>query len=187
MMRLANRATAPRALLLTLFALSLGAEPASSPQADFVLDGRAIHPMSVQRLVGNLADEQPVIAGVDLEGSAQNKSNRAKMSVENGTVTAPDGGGFVAYRHVGTTPGGLHVLVVMVNGGGSGVFEDALWVKIIRDQVSEDGKQRDRTMLVRVGQFTLGDRDDGEVKLEGTKLLIGRSRYRKKDTVIQLE
>jgi hypothetical protein len=176
-----------RRLLVLLFLLCVSAEPMATVRGSFKFNGRPIHPMSVQALIGDLADEQPVIAAVDLEGSARNKSNSAAVTLENGIVTAREGEGFVAYRQIGTTPGGIDVVVVMVSGGGSGVFMDALWVKMVRDSVLEDRKKRDRTMLLRVGQFTLGDRDDGEVKLEGSKLLISQSRYRDKDTTIPLE
>jgi hypothetical protein len=172
---------------LVVVAASIGAVKPQQAGGTFALDGRPIHPKSVAPLVGDIADEQPVVAAVDLDGSARNKSNGAKVTVEIRTVTSQDSDGFVAYRHIGTTPGGLHVLIVRVNGGGSGIFEDALWVKIVRDQVWEGGKKRDRIMLVRVGQFTLGDRDDGAVRLDGSTLFIGKSRYREKDTTIPLE
>jgi hypothetical protein len=172
---------------LLIVGVSVGAEKSQQADNGFSLNGKPIHPMSVAPLVGDLADEQPIIAAVDLEGSAQNKSNGEKTTVEGGTVIARNGDGFVSYRDLGRTPGGLHVLVVMVNGGGSGVFEDALWVKFVRDTVWEGGKKRNRTMLVRIGQFTLGDRDDGEVKLDGAKLLVGKSRYRQHDEIIPLE
>jgi hypothetical protein len=172
---------------LLIVGVSIGADNSQGADNRFSLKGKPIHPMSVAPLVGDLADEQPVIAAVDLGGSVQNNSNDEKVTVEKGTVMARNGDGFVSYREIGTTPGGLHVLVVMVNGGGSGVFEDALWVKIVGDTIWEGGKKRNRTMLVRVGQFTLGDRDDGEVKLDGAKLLVGTSRYRQHDEIVPLE
>jgi hypothetical protein len=174
-------------LAVVVLCICAGAQKSQQVKDGFKHNGKPIHPMSIAPLVGDLADEQPIIAAVDLDGSANNKSNRAEVKAEDGTVTARDGDGFVAYRHIGSTPGGLHVLVVMVNGGGSGVFEDALWVKVVQDQVWEDGKKRNRTMLVRVGQMTLGDRDDGVVRLDGSKLFIGKSRYREKDTTVPLE
>jgi hypothetical protein len=188
MKHLPRKAIPCRALLmLALVVLLVEAEPANIRQSDFVFDGRPIHPLSVQPLVGDLADEQPMIAAVDLDGSAKNSSNEAKVTTDNGMVRSRDGDGFVAYRQIGTTPSGLHVLIVMVNGGGSGVFEDVLWVKLVRDTVWENGQKRDRTALVRLGQFPLGDRDDGEVKLEGSTLLVGKSRYRQRDEIIPLE
>jgi hypothetical protein len=51
-------------------------------------------------------------------------------------------------------------------------------VKIIHDNFSEDGKDCRRTMPVRISQFALGDRDNGEVRLDRTKLFVGKSRYR---------
>jgi hypothetical protein len=166
-----------------------GCQPSSQPaHGSFVLDGKPIHPLSLAPILGDLASEQPVLAAVDLEGSRQSGSHQSKISVRDGTVTAHDhNGGWVAYRHFGTTPSGNHVLITMVSGGGSGVFEDVVWLKLVRDQVSEDGKKRNRTMLVKIGSFTLGDRDDGEVTLDGKKLLIRKSRYREQDTMITLE
>jgi hypothetical protein len=168
-----------------LSALLAGKSPTTAPT--FSLAGRPIHPLSILPLVGDLADEQPRIAAVDLEGSARSATNRVGINNAKGVATAQDGDGYVGYRHLGETPGGLHVLVVFVNGGGSGTFKTALWVKLIRDRVSEDGRSRDRTTLVKVGSFTLGDRDDGDVRLDGTKLFIGKSRYRDEDAILAIE
>lgn len=180
-------ATAFFAVLTASFIIGAGA---SSKPADsgLVFDRKPIHPLSVSPLFGDLASEEPVIAAVDLEGSTRSGSHQAKVTVREGTVRADDrDGGWVAYRHVGTTPSGLHVLVVAVNGGGSGVFKEAMWVRLVRDRVWEDGKKRDRNMLVKIGSLPLGDRDDGEVRLAGEKLFVGKSRYRAKDTLIPLE
>src|SRR4051812_30183192 len=80
-------------------------------KAAFFLKGKPIHPMSVAPLVGDLANEQPVIAAVDLEGSAAKSSNRAAPEVHKGTIMARDDqSGFVAYRHLGATANGLYVI-----------------------------------------------------------------------------
>ena len=186
-----RRCRVPTSLVLLALGISCvrvtRTAPATASSA-FASGNVAVHPMSVAPLVGDLADEQPSIAAVDLEGSASNKSTRPSVTRNGGTVQANNGsGGFVAYRVVGTTPGGLYVLVVMVNGGGSGVFEDVLWVKLVREQVREDGKRRERTSLVKVGQMTLGNRDDGTVRLDGARLSISKSRYRDHDMVIDLD
>ena len=153
-----------------------------------VLNGEPIHPMSVAPLLSDLANEDARIAAVDLEGSSRTGSHRLAPSVCGGTVAAPDGlGGYIAYQHLGATPKGLHVLVTSVSGGGSGVFRNVIWVRLQHDQVQKEGVSRPRTMLVLVGSFALGDRDDGSVKLEGTRLIVGRSRYRDSAQVIGLE
>ncbi len=165
-----------------------GQSASTQPSSPSFTGPSPVHPLSVAPLVGDLASEQPETAAIDLEGSAKSGSHQAKVRIDAGTVSADSrGAGWVSYRCIGTTPGGLHVLIVMVNGGGSGIFEDVLWVKFVADKVSEEGRDRDRTMMVRVGSFTLGDRDDGNVRLDGAKLFIGKSRYRDADKMLVLE
>ena len=41
--------------------------------------------------------------------------------------------------------------------------------------------------MTSVGGFTLGDRDDGQIRMEDNAVTIGRSRYRDQDTVIPLD
>ena len=180
---------AAAAILIVAASLTRGAAAANKPDPiGFALNNKPIHPLSVAPLLEDLGSHDARIAAVDLEGSGASGSHQVKMTVRGDFVSSSDGsGGWVAYRHLGTTPDGLHVLVTQVNGGGSGVFEDVVWVRLMKDQVWEDGKKRDRTMLLRVGSFTLGDRDDGDVKLDGAKLFVGKSRYRQKDTTIPLD
>lgn len=160
----------------------------SRPSANsFTFDGSAISPSLIQSLVGDLAEEQSSIAAIDLEGSRRDNKAVQERQANEGIVLEPNGSGYVAFRYLGTTPSGLHVLIVMANGGGSGVFEDVLWVRLVRDVVSENGQKRNRTMLLKVGSFTLGDRDDGDVRLNGTRLFIGKSKYRPRETIISLE
>ena len=42
-------------------------------------------------------------------------------------------------------------------------------------------------MLMKVGSITLGERDNGDVKLIGGKLVIGKCCYRDDDRIIVLE
>lgn len=177
------------ALSATLGLAAGGAAPAPQQAEDrFLLGGKPIHPLSVAPLIEDLGGHGPRIAAVDLEGSRASGSHSPKVTVRGETVSSLDGeGGWVAYRHVGTTPNGLHVLRIEISGGGSGIFGNVAWVRLARDQVWEDGKKRGRTTLVLVGEFTLGDRDNGEVRLDGAKLFVGRSRYRDEDVTIPLE
>ncbi|MGB7161170.1 MAG: hypothetical protein WBD40_24125 [Tepidisphaeraceae bacterium] len=62
-----------------------------------------------------------------------------------------------------------------------------LLVRFQRDRVRHDAEQHDRLLITSVGSFTLGDRDDGDVRVEGNRIVIGRSRYREQDTIIPLE
>jgi hypothetical protein len=157
------------------------AVPSTSPP-DFSFKNGLVHPADVERLLGDLAGEQCDIAEVDLEESADLLADRPQVVLRNGTVSASDPSrGFAAYRHVGHTPSELHVLILWRGGSGSGVFKDVLWLRVDLDRTSH------HTRLRRVGQFTLGDRDNAALKLSGSKLLIGASKYRHEQTVIDLD
>jgi hypothetical protein len=168
------------ALWLTLSGRPNPPPPPSPPPepASFSYHDRPIHPGWVDELAGDLADPLAVVAAVDLE--ACERSNRfagAEPTVENGlhqwrcsseSILEP----FVDYRWIGCTPGGTHVLRTGVCGGGSGYFMNVLFVRIEQDQTYEDGAFRSRTLMKRVGSYTLGDRFDGRVELKGNRLFI---------------
>ena len=62
--------------------------------------------------------------------------------------------------------------------GGTGIFEDLLMVRLNRDCVREDNSVRERLVMTRVGSFTLGDRDNGEITMDKNRVIIRHSRYR---------
>jgi hypothetical protein len=137
----------------------------------------------------SLSDLLPVVAAVDLEGFEKSEEGHSPVSQETGgflNCKDEEGDGFFRYRHIGMTPGGIHVLETWERAEGSGVFQDILLVRIESDNVIEEGRARTRTVMRSVGRFTLGDRDDGSIHLEGDRLMIGKSRYRNADTVLSL-
>jgi hypothetical protein len=176
---------------------SQAAQPTTRPDIErellnFEFNGSSIHPGCVYELRTELSDLLPIAASIDLEGcSKSNRYSVDKPVAWNGMLRFEDaqqlGGGYFAYRHVGSTPTGDHVLVTELCGGGSGIFRDVLVVRFSRDQVFESERKRNRLLMTRVGAFVLGDCDDGKVTLDGDRLTIGRSRYRKDDIVITLK
>jgi hypothetical protein len=149
---------------------------------------RPIHPACVIMLSAELSDSLPAVAAVDVEGCTDTQQHPAAFTMRDGWITMDlnDGGRF-AYRRVGVSTGGTHVLHTQFSAGGTGVFEDLLLVRFHRDRVQLNGKFRDRLVMNSIGSFTLGDRDDGEIKFDNNKVIVGRSRYRKRDTVISLD
>jgi hypothetical protein len=156
----------------------------------FQWKGHPIHAGVVYELNTELADSNPLIAAVDVEGACD--SNRFSEPPEsiNGLLSFKDpsefGAGFFGYRYLGRSTDGKHVLLTECNGGGTGYFEDILIVKFSHDHVNDDGKLRDRILMTLVGHFTIGDRDDGKIEVRNDKLFIGKSRYRATDKVISL-
>jgi len=127
-------------------------------------------------------------------------SNRYFGDVE----TKPDGGGtYVSYRtpsdepgaaesefgytHVGRTASGIDVLRTRDSGGGSGVFEDLLLVKLERSEAGGElrstGRKTEtftfkkaRLMIRKLGAIGLGDRWNGNIKITGDQIAIGKDR-----------
>jgi hypothetical protein len=168
---------------------STSTQPAAANDLrDFRFRGQPIHPACVMKLGTELADGLPIVAAVDVEGCTQSQQHPAAFTVRDGWVRIElEGRGWFAYRHLGVSPGGTHVLQTQSSGGGTGIFKDLLLVRFHSDRVRQDGKLRDRLLMTSVGNFTLGDRDDGEVRLEGNVAVIGRSRYRERETTVPLD
>jgi hypothetical protein len=185
---------------LGLFIAASGAvieAPASHPPTQpsrideanvFQFRGRPIHPACVMQLGTELSDSFPAVGAVDVAGCTDTRQHLAVFTVRDGWIRMDlKDGGWFAYRHLGVSSGGTHVLQTQSSGGGTGLFEDLLLIRFHRDRVRENGKVRDRLLITSVGSFTLGDRDDGEITFGGNKVILGHSRYRKQDTVIPLD
>ncbi len=129
-----------------------------------------------------------IIAAVDVEGCTESQQHPVAFTARDGwtKIKLKDGGWF-DYQHLGVSPGGTHVLHARSSGGGTGVFEDLLLVGFHADRVRYDAKKRDRLLMTSVGIFTLGDRDDGEIRFQNNKAILGRSRYRAQETIIPLD
>ena len=145
----------------------------------FWFKGKPIYPAFVEELVTSLDDRLPVVVGVDLEGAMRSgrywglepfeKNGGVRYERTVGVFTI-----FFAYKYIGTTPGGTHVLRTANYGGGTGLFEDVLFVKFETNDVHEQGKRRSRVVMKYAGSFGLGDRSGMTVELQGKQVIIGK-------------
>jgi len=98
-------------------------------------------------------------------------------TVEDGETNHTEFG----YYFVGRTSSGIYVLLTSDRGGGSGVFRNLLLVTFEYDQsikcnwekgiVQPDAK---RLLIKKCGEIPLGDRWDGELKVNGNSVLVGK-------------
>jgi len=172
--------------------------PAPPPVVDridlepgFCFEGEPVHPGVIDEFSGWLSDG-PMISGIYLDG-AYNSDRYFHYKVErwgNWVYGVFDAGnaqeGFLRYLHHGRTPGGIHVIEAHQNGGGSGVFQDLIFLRFEHEVVLENGRVRARPLLRRVGGFILGDRDSGTVRLSGSTVFIGPSHHRREPVEIDL-
>ncbi len=155
----------------------------------FTYLGAPINPLAVRDLLTALTDHAPGPVAIDLAGTRGRffyGSNRYFVSKpyqigSDGTVsvdmkdTAPGlsdrslEGSFM-YKHVGALPSGVHVLQTWDNGGGSGTFASALFVKFGTDSEYGAGRDqghigsRDRLLIMRVGEVTLENAAENRCK-----------------------
>lgn len=189
-----------------LLAESDGNAPASNVQAQlkeadesFYFDGKAIHPGCVRQFNVGLADSPPpIVRSVDVAACVSSNENYEPFKIsDEGYVSyeyelVEGEKGWFAYKYLGKTGSGLHVLDTRSNEGGTMVamtvflidFNTGNYLTISNEEKSENNK---RLIMSCTGQITRGDRDSGTVMLKGNELTLGVSQYRNKNEVITLE
>jgi hypothetical protein len=124
-----------------------------------------------------LSDLLPTFAAVDLLGCTQSNKYGVPVIEHNGAQRIEDkelfGNGYFEYWCLGCSKDNVYVLETALCGGGSGVFENLLFVRFVKDQIIETGKSRERTMIVLCGSYVLGDRDSRQVQVSGDHVTVG--------------
>lgn len=165
-------------ILSVLISVSCSTSAESQALSEFRFQGKPIHPGAIQLLIGHLADLLPVITAVELEGWTRSNECRA------GSITRDDFQEWESsekqvfgYDHIGTTKSGSHVLTTYeYGGGGSGIWEYLILVRLHVERTSEGGETRARTILKSVGGIFLGDREGSLVSLAGNRITIAPGR-----------
>jgi hypothetical protein len=143
--------------------------------------GTPVHPGCLRLLTTDLPDATPVVAAVDLEGCT--RSNRFSDAPEvDGRVLRwrqPEGGdrGYFQYEFLGSLANGVLVARTAESGGGSGIFQELLFMRITPSTVLDNGEPRTREMLTLVGSESLGDRDRTTIALSGDTVTITRREF----------
>ena len=174
----------------------------AGPNRDFTFQGTPIHPGCLEEFHVWLSDVGPPrVLSIDLTSCMRsNKYTTFPVQEHDGFLfySNPDSNESFGYRCLGTTTDGLHVLDTWNNGGGSGFFYTVMLIRFEtldyagasvvhwRGDLTQSAELEKRIVLRCVGQVNHGDRDDGEIRLVGNNLVLGKSRYRDKDLIVQL-
>jgi len=154
-----------------------------------------IHPRIVQDLSTWISDTGDQVIGINLIDSQD--SNRYYGDILVKEVPAgpfpfvyveehhsdDEATPYFGYRYIGSTESGIHVLRTAMDGGGSGVFVNLLFLSIQRERGAafrrDDRPGRpgaERIVLHKTGEVALGDRWEGDLRVEGNKVFIGEDR-----------
>ncbi len=156
-----------------------------------------ISPQIIEDLSTSIADQGDQIVAINLtdaQGSnrygeetevvkkpGRNPYVRFQLKGEDGG----DGTEF-GYEYVGRTTSGVDVLRTSSWTGGSGRFENLLIVRLERDagggSLDDGGNKietltfkKQRTLIRKLGEISLGDRWDGQLKVIGNDIAIGKN------------
>lgn len=146
----------------------------------FTYHGVPIHPRAVQDLTSWLSDGEPGPVAINVEmslnsnryygGYAISETHDVFIEFKKQLFRSE---GWFSYRHLGRLANGLHVLQTSDNGGGKGIFENLLLVECTIDyEFQSDGARRELLVMQRRGEFSLGDRYSGQIKLESKENTI---------------
>ena len=169
-------------LALTGAATTLRSHAAPRVATDgFRFQGEPIHPKLIEEFESWLADNHPpstVVVDV-AAATGTNEYSDAVETSERELVRYANGAAWYGYEHLGQMTDGVHVLRTASSGGGSGIFQNLLFVRMREDEArTPDGDAYARVLLEVVGRFVLGDRDDAKVEVLGDRVVVGASQYR---------
>ncbi|MCB2261838.1 MAG: hypothetical protein LGR52_02695 [Candidatus Thiosymbion ectosymbiont of Robbea hypermnestra] len=179
------------ALVVANLAGPVFAEPANVPRDRFPYSfthAPYIHPKIVQDLTTWPSDEGDQIIAIGLLNSQESNRYFGEVHVrqidgQHPYIYIQSAKEEFGYRYVGVTESGLYILYTSDWGGGSGVFKGLLFVTFEYDKgIRVDWDEsvinwdRDRLLIRKHGEIALGDRWDGELRVEGDKLFVGKDR-----------
>jgi len=154
----------------------------------FTFDGAPINPLALKELTTWESDSYPGPIAVDLDGTSHSnryfgeyaKTPQGSVRIDMRTtkvVPSAENEGWFSYERIGTLTNGIHVVETSDNGGGTGVFKSLLLIRFAVDfEYTDTGARRDRVVMKRLGEVTLGDRYGGTVTVKGNAVEIAADR-----------
>lgn len=142
----------------------------------FTLEGKPVPPEVFRDFGdGDLADSGAIWVTVDVKAAIG--SNLYFDEIERSgrwiNQTKAKDGEQTAYRYIGVTNNGLLVVIAAYSGGGSGDFISLHILDLARARAFDlEGKVYDRVNLTNIRTIPLGDRWDGEVRIENNTIAV---------------
>jgi hypothetical protein len=157
--------------------------------AKFEYEGKPIQPDIIERFEGWLSDAGPIVISLDLSAASGSDEYSAGYKMQDGYVVmnAHDTSSKRVYKYqwLGRTSNGVHVVRTCKSGGGTGLWTNLLLFRFRPiERFVTDKSFQDRIGLIIVGEFALGDRDNGKIEISGDHIIIGKSKYRNADTIL---
>lgn len=153
----------------------------------FKYQGEPIHPKLVKEFTPWVSDEKPITTSVDI--AAAFKSNEYYASVisdKSGHVSFEDEDDSFSYIWLGKLDNEVHVVRTfdkMI--GGSGIFQDLLFIKFNTQEFDLNGETYEQTIMTLVKSYKLGDRTHPEIKILSDSVIINTPLDHDKKVVVK--
>ena len=137
-----------------------------------------IHPLIILDLLSWLSDGGATNIAIDIEAAMVSNKYYDEVEVKNRYISSKtkENGNFT-YEYIGKSDNGVHILKTYDNsGGGSGIFTNLLFIVFGQDEVFEETRKKERFYVKVIGNYGLGDRYLGEVKLINNQVVISEDR-----------
>jgi hypothetical protein len=157
---------------------------------DFTLGGQPIHPALIHLFQGWESDDGPVVVAIDVREGQDSHEFAVPMQRNGAEILCelPDKDPVerFGYQRLGTLEDGTHVVRTVWNGGGSANFEHLLLLRFYVELYHRpEGDSDWRLVLHEVGDYALGDRDEGEIILEAHDVKIEPSAERTTEYILR--
>ena len=167
--------------LTTPIASAAGLSPIDELRQNFTVGGEPVPPNVFRDMGdGDLADSGSIIVTIDAKAATGSNLYadpikrsgawiaQSRASAGDKALTEEE-----AYRYIGMTANKLLVVITSYSGGGSGVFYSLhiLTAEPARAFDSE-GKRYERLNVTTIRSVALGDRWNGEVRIDGNAVLV---------------
>ncbi len=155
-----------------------------------------INPKIINDLSTGLSDQGDQVLAISLTDSETSNRYACDIKIAKTGNTYPyvysqdpvegsDRPAEFGYRYVGRTTSGVEVLFTAESGGGSGVFEMLMLVRISEESGAQSIEpassavqtltyRKKRLVIKKVGEIGLGDRWDGILVVKGNQISIGK-------------
>ncbi len=174
-------------LAVATAAVPFGKSPSMADAKPFTFNGVPIHPGLVREFETWLSDDTPSITTtVDLSAAfGTDEYSEPVDTSSSGLIRISHGEGWYGYKPLGQMADGIHVLLTVSYGGGSGAFATLVFVRLEEDEsLTPLGASYTRALMSVAGRFSLGDREDAKIEVWPDRVVVGPSRYRTSPTTL---
>lgn len=161
----------------------------------FTYKGDPIPPLLIQQFECWLSDGDPVRLALDVGeawgtnefDSAVTRASMYRKGARIGCKVPDEVRVYFDYERLGALRDGTQVVVIYDFGGGTGVWEDLLFLRFhVQREQRLNGETRDRLVLTLVDNYSLGDRDEGTIDVFADRVVVGVSAHRSQPLVLTL-